>query len=264
LGNLFNRFAVPVFVLLLLSMLDIVMGAFSHSRTSFSVMAGEDVNLSGDLEKAVDEAWFKSTHELSPAQRMVLINQILGYTPQNDFLKLEFKEVRGRFWRGRLAVGPTAPQGEITITVFQHSYPNDVSRYQVRIFRDFAAYKSSLPSLSERYLGFPPWAVTLFLFPLAVILILINFLQSGKADRDLQAAGIGPIYKLARRKDHWEVVFGLGSQHGVQEGDTLILMDHQHTPVGEIKADVVRSESSTAALPISVTVTPRHMVVRRQ
>lgn len=262
-GKYFNRFAIPVFIILTLSMVDILITAFTHSKSTFSVMAGEEVNMSGDLAKAVDEAWF-TAQDPTPVQRLQLMNQILGYTPQADFLRLKFKEVRGRFWRGTLYIENQAPQGDITVNVFQHSHPAKLSSYTVQIFHDPAAYKANLPSFSERLIGVPPWVITLFLFPLGAILILINFLQSGKRDLELQSAGIGPIYKLAKLKDHWEVSFGLGSQHGVQVGDSLILLDESQEPVGEILADVVKTEFTTAVVPLGIPITPQYLIARRQ
>lgn len=244
-------------------MVDILITAFTHSRTAFSVMAGEEVRMSGDLAKTVDEAWFKEQAP-TPSERLQFMNQILGYTPQNDFLRLKFKEVRGRFWRGTLYVESKAPQGDLVLNVFQHSFPTHLSTYTIRIFRDARAYKASLPSFSERLIGVPPWAITLFLFPLGLLLLLVNFLQSGKRDRELQDAGIGPIYKLAKLKDGWEVVFGLGSQHGIREGDILILLDESRNPVGEILADTVKGEFTAALVPLSVTITPHYLVARRR
>ena len=108
--------------------------------------------------------------------------------------------------------------------------------------------RRSYLSLCERYLGFGPWWLVTGVAILAGFVLWRQFTLSGETDAALQASGLGPIYKLARNKDHWELLFGLGRRHGVREGEVLALLDQKRTRVGSVTALRVGEESSQARL----------------
>jgi len=75
--------------------------------------------------------------------------------------------------------------------------------------------------------------------------------------------GMGTIYKLARRKDHWEVVGGLGQADGLRGGDPVVLLGPDHAVLAETTIHSVKTDYFTAYVDLAVPVTPDCLVARR-
>ena len=73
---------------------------------------------------------------------------------------------------------------------------------------------------------------------------------------------MAPIYKLARRKDHWELVFGLGSEDGIGEGSILEVRDVKGRLVGTVTPTRVTRETAEARLALDADISPYHLVAK--
>ncbi|MBL7180308.1 MAG: hypothetical protein ISS65_08895 [Desulfobacterales bacterium] len=262
--SLLNRkFTLLVLILLVLSIIDTMIMAVTGSKYTFKAVAGKTAYISGKLAEPVDENLVKRYAHLSGKENnRTPYDQIITYTPQYDFLRLRFLEAKGRLWRGILESTETAPQGDYVVAIFQKALgPEEKApKFTIRLFQNEQAYRKSFFSFAERYLGLAPFWVTLVLLPLVLYCIFITMRDAGKELSDLQAKGIGPIYKLVKGKTDWEVIFGLGSRHGVHRGDHLVVLNKHREPVGKIIATEVGPESTNATYPLGNPIAPDYFI----
>ncbi|MFH2218992.1 MAG: hypothetical protein ABII68_04955 [Pseudomonadota bacterium] len=258
-----RKVAVLVLILLALSILDTLIMVVTGSKYTFKAVAGNPVYISGKLTAPVDENRVKYYTQIAGTKpNRTPYDEIITYTPQYDFFRLRFLEAKGRLWRGVLESAKSAPQGDYVVSLFQEAegFDEKAPKFTIRLFQNDRAYRKSFSSLSQRYFGFAPFWMTLVLFPLALYCIYITMREGGKELEALQSEGVGPIYKLAKRKTDWEVVFGLGSQHGVRPGDHLVVLNKHREPVGEIVATEVESESTNATYPLADPIAPDYLI----
>ena len=262
-NSLNKKFTLVVLILLALSIIDTMIMAVTGSKYIFKAVAGKTAFISGKLAAPVDENQVKRHALLAGNEgQRTPYDEIITYAPQYDFFRLQFLDAKGRLWRGTLESTETAPQGDYVVAIFQKALgPEEKApKFTIRLFQNEQAYRKSFFSVSERYLGLAPFWVTLVLLPLALYCIFITMRDAGKELSDLQAKGIGPIYKLAKRKTDWEVIFGLGSRHGVNPGDCLVVLNKHLEPVGEILSADVGPESTTATYPLDNPIAPDHFI----
>jgi len=263
LKSLNKKFTLVVLILLALSIIDTLIMAVTGSKYIFKAVAGKTAFISGKLAAPVDENQVKRLTLLAGKEgQRTPYDEIITYAPQYDFLRLRFLEAKGRLWRGTLETTETALPGDYVVAIFQKALDPEekAPKFTIRLFQNEQAYRKSFFSVSERYLGFAPFWVTLVLLPLALYCIFITMRDAGKELSDLQAKGIGPIYKLVKRKTDREVIFGLGSRHGVNPGDRLVVLNKHLEPVGEILAAEVGLESTTATYPLDNPIAPDHFI----
>lgn len=262
--NLLNRkFTLVVLILLVLSIIDTMIMAITGSKYTFKAVAGKTAYISGKLAAPVDENQVKRYAYLSAKESIrTPYDEIITYAPQYDIFRLRFLEAKGRLWRGVLESAESAPPGDYVVTIFQKALGQEKNppKFTIRLFQNKQAYRQSFSSFAERYFGLAPFWVTLVLMPLALCYIFITMRDAGKELSDLQAQGIGPIYKLVKRQTDWEVLFGLGSRHGVHSGDRLVVLNKNQEPVGEIVAAEVGPESTNATCPVDNPIAPDHFI----
>jgi hypothetical protein len=252
----FNRLSIAVFILVVLSVADACIGVFG-SPYVFRVALGQTVLVSGDISDApvILDRWRKEPD-------VETVNRLLGYTSTSQYLRLKFLEVRGRMWRGELEADIAAPVGQYSLQVFNAASktPQEEPEYTIRVFPDQAALQGDLSSYTERWFGFKPIWIFFITLPVALLLLFLSHRRSTVEEARLQARGIGNLYKLARRKDDWEVLIGLGSAHGVRPGDHLRVLDRKMNDVGEIVIDTVEREGSSATLPLDADIKAGYFV----
>lgn len=251
----FNRIALIIFAVVLLSVIDSCSAAFGPPRV-FRLTPGETILVSGDLDDApmIPNRWLEEPD-------METIRGHLGYTANTPGLKLNFIELRGRLWRGELDLSNADP-GDYTLQVFNAaSKTKDMEPvYTVRLFPDRESLRADLPSFSERHLNIRPIMIFFMALPLALAMLFFSHLRSGREEAALQARGIGSVYKLARSKAGWEIMVGLGSAHGVHPGDRLRILDKNMRDVGELQVSRVGREGSNGVLPLDANIRSGYFV----
>jgi hypothetical protein len=260
-----QKFSVAVFVLMLLSMLDTCILAWSTPRNKIKAVAGGTKNITGKLVDPVDPNLLKihfETDETQPAQNAV--DEILTYEPRYREFQIRFVQAQGRMWRAVLKTEPNAAAGDYPIRVFQRDRNpgKDTPQVTVQIFSDEHSYRKSFLSLSRRFLGLEPWWITLFLLPVGALCVYLVMRQTAEEEDRLQSIGVGPIYKLAKGKNHWDIMFGLGSKHGIRPGDRLQILNPKHQIKGYLDAIEVGPESSTAILDLHADIAPDDLIAR--
>ena len=262
-----QKISVAVFILMLLSMLDTCTLAWSTPKNRIKAVAGETKNINGKLVDPVDPKLLKvhfETDETQPAQNPV--DAILTYEPRYREFQIRFVEAQGRMWRAVIRVEAGAAGGDYPIRVFQrdHHPGEDTPQLTVQIFSDEHSYRKSFLSLSKRFWGLEPWWITLFLLPVGGLCVYLVMRQTAEEETRLQSIGVGPIYKLAKGKNHWDIMVGLGSKHGIRPGERLQILNSKRQIKGYLEVLEVGPESSTAILDLNADIAPDDLIARNR
>ena len=261
----FRRISIAFFIIFLLALIDMVAFILSDSKTVFKVVAGGETEISGKLTDPIDPNDLRPLPDQSggPLANRDL-NRLLAVSPENRHYAIRFTGVNGRIWHGILKTEPFAAPADLAFQVIQTGKPEEPrpTIYRVFIYPDEANYRHSYLSLTKRWTGIDPLWVPLMLLPMGVFLFWISYRIARQEESDLQAGGIGPIYKLVKQKERWEVVFGLGARQGIRAGDTLLVLDSRHRTIGEIVAREVAAEHATATIDRQTPIRADYLIAR--
>jgi hypothetical protein len=229
----------------------------------FSIL---DTFLSGYLEPKATYRAFPGTSQFITGELQDPVESIadLVYSAEPPAVRLVFLEARGRLWRGSLEVDAGAPEGEIVVKVFRKRLvPDDKTpRLRVLVFTDQAPYRASFKSLTRRFLGIPPWWISLVTFPLVGLSLGLSYYLSGRREAILARQGIVPITRMVRSKSEWEITFALGLDHGIKMGDHLPLLNDRLERRGEVVVTHVEADESKASLDASAKIGPNSFVAK--
>lgn len=260
----FQKAAMALFVLTLLGIVDGLARSVLEPPHTFRVVAGSETMASGTLDITLDADGVKAHSEVARSGDAKRLNTYLRYTSSSPEVQVEFVELRGTLWRAWLRTPATLPAGPVEFVVFAKVQPPTemTPRYTLRVFETPGALQADLPSFSMRYLGIEPWWVVMVCLPLAAFFGFLVFRATGDEEDALIARGIGPIYKLAKRKEGWEILFGLGGKHGITAGEELVLLAPDGRVVGTLRAEQIGPTSTRATLDLGVEVRPDYYVAR--
>ncbi len=254
-------------VLLLLmaaAMLDTCVAAVRTPSHCFTAVSGEETPVSGKLAAAVTPplesgTLFAENRITDPVQ----LAWLLRVAPVIPGVDLRFVERNGRMWRAVLRVEPGVGEGEYHLHVLQPGEtPNEKNLYRLAVYPDAAAKREAAPSCLLRYLGVQPWWVALGLMPAAAAMLTCSWRNARRQEACLRAAGIGVIYKLARRKDGWELIAGLGTADGVRAGEDILLFSKERAPLATLRVLSAAADHLTAEVGLDVAVKPDSYVTR--
>lgn len=260
-----RRVSVAVFIVMLLSMVDACVMTWSESKNHFKVVAGKNEDISGKLANPIDprllQATFAREGNTIPED---LLDKVITYEPAGKGFRILFKSVEGRLWRGKLITDPGAVEGVFPVRIYKvGEKPGEhTPQFLIQVFNDETGYRRSYWSIAKRFLGIEPWWITIGSIPLALLCVYLVMRQTTREDEEMQSRGIGPIYKLSKQKNGWEIVFGLGSDHGVKPGDRMIVVSREGRTLGHFEADDVKTESSSAKLGLDVNIDPNCLISR--
>lgn len=244
-------------VILVLALVDTVVGGFFVDK-NLRLIRGEAEFLTAKLDKPV-EVGSGFALEVGPEKA----NQILGYETDAPGLDLKFVEISGRDWRALATMDPRVQSGDYVLQVFRRGEVDHAKEpvHTLRVFRNHAAANAMASTFSERHFGFPPFYGIIAVIPPLILCFLITFRISGARLKELSAQGIGPIYRVIKRKKHWELVIGLGKIHGIAPGAKLVVLNPEKAPVGEIEVEKVEIDTSTATVPLEYDVRHDYLVM---
>jgi len=256
----------PILLLLILAaMLDTCAAAYRSPKRLFAAVAGAQMAISGQLEGKVAPTgksgdMFSQNKVTDPA----LLQRLLRVAPVHHEFDIRFVERNGRMWRAILTVRQGAAEGDYPFRVLQpEGDAMEEPPYNVRIFNSAAARRASDPSYTVRLVGIEPWWLILAVFPPLAVLMAMSWRNSRAEERRLRQRGIGTIYKLARRREHWELVGGLGRADGLQGGDPVYLLRPNHDLLAQTVVQQVADDHFTAQVALTVPVTPDCLVARQ-
>ena len=262
----FQKAAVVLFVLTILGVADGLARSVFEPQHTFRVVAGSETLASGTLDITLDADGVKAHSEVAHSGDSRMLNQYLRYTSTSPDVQVEFVEMRGTLWRGIISAPRTEPAGRVELVIYARTQPPTAMtpRYTLRVFDSAEALQADLPSVSLRYLGIAPWWVVIICLPLAGFFGFLVFRATGEEEDALIARGIGPIYKLAKKKEGWDILFGLGLNQGLTTGEELVLLTPDGRVVGALRAGEIGPTSSRSTLELGVEVRPDYYVARPQ
>lgn len=258
--SLFNTVALIIFALLVFSIFDSFRW-FMNAETQIKIIQGSSVPISGYLHSnlpALERLYNVKTPQDIAAH--------LSCESSSPHLSIQFQELSGRMWRGELFADPTIRPGIYLIAVHQKDVPlNDTDiRLQVLVFKNSRQLQASEKSFCQRQFGIQPFWFFLLFLPLGLFMLYLSYLRGVQAEKNNTLQTQGVIYKLALRQKMWEIVFGLGSQNGIKEGQTLFIINKKGEVVAEITAQNVGQDLSEARIDGTIKIRPSDHVTSKK
>ena len=257
----FNKAAVLVLLIFVLSVFDACFG-FIQPRNMFKALPGDTIPVAGRLGSQPEDLE-RYTTMYKQGRPMA---DLLRYEVSDPGLVLEFEGMEeGRVWHGNLAVPESLPAGTYELRVWQADIPRpDVLEHQtIQVFSSMSAKRATANSFMTRFLGIDPFWVVLSSLPLAALFLVLAFRRASREEALLRARGLGSIFRLRIKKGVKEFYFGLGSNHGVDVGDTLVLLNRSNEPVGEVTAEEVGPDWTRAMAGPELPVKAGYLVMRK-
>jgi hypothetical protein len=263
-AGLLKRASQGLLLLMAVAMIDTCTSAVRTPMRVFPIVAGQAAPISGKLDGRVlpppgGGSLFSGNRVSAPDQ----LARVLRVASSSPDLDIRLIERNGRLWRAMLRVYPGTREGDYPIHVFQAGEaPGEENRYSVRVFQSTAARNRAAPSLMVRWLGVAPWWILIGLVPFVAGMLTASWRASRREEDRLRSRGIGVIYKLARTKNHWELVAGLGSEDGVERGARVLLVSRDLRPIADLRVDALHPRHLTAEVGLEVPVTPHCFVTQ--
>lgn len=262
-----RRLSKLLLVLLALFLADAAVELWVDGRGPIKALPGGSYEVSGTLN-GVDERgllYRNPVDDNEDATPQEQIRAVARAELDGPGLSFTFADLKGKLWRGTLHVEDGARPGTYVLYVLPAAAPegSQPPAARVTVFTDPAALRASYQCLSRRFLGVSPFVPVGLILILACYGLVRSFIEAGKREARLQAQGLGTIYKLAKSKAGWDMMFGLGERHGVKPGDRLLLLDSGYRTVGEVVVVAVGPETSEARLKPDSTIRPDFLVARQ-
>ncbi|MFH1155183.1 MAG: hypothetical protein V1793_15335 [Pseudomonadota bacterium] len=258
-----NQMRIAVFILLIVSMIDTFVFSMFDSGNILKVMVGSTETISGklggDLRLISEDLSNKVTDEHK-------LQSLLDYAPHYSNLDIHFIELKGRLWRATLHADNVLNTGDYPIRVFASALGLDMDAPPslIRLFPDKLSYENSFRSVIRRYFGIAPFWITLIMIPVSILYYFLAFRKASNEEQELISQGIGPIYKVSKQKEKWEIIIGLGISHGIRTGESLVLLNRDKEPAGEIVVSRVKEDHSYAFADISMKIRPDFYVKKNE
>ncbi len=223
-------------LLMFIGVLDALIAQFRQPLNVLDVLPGTSVEINGPLEEKV-----RGIQELT-------------YISSSDLIRLSFETTHsgfwfgGQMWRGLLTIRPHIEPGEYSLTVIPKGKTPQKSKpvFRIRVYQDLSSYRQGFKSLIQRYLGISPWWVAVFSFSLTALVFGMVFYLSQKIEYLMAQGGKAEVYRVKKGEAGYEIAFGLGTRHGVQPGNRLILLNESRQPIGTVEVREVSETDSVA------------------
>lgn len=155
----------------------------------------------------------------------------------------------GRLFTGTVRPAPSTPSGDYPLVfVYPPDDQGQVHRtaFTVRVYADAGAMRRESRYLSERFLAVPPFPPAGVLVVLGAVGLLVVFVLSNRLEARLAAERMSEIHKLRRNPQGLELEFGLGSRHGLAQGDSVLVLSDDLRLLGHAVVTEVKEEEATA------------------
>ncbi len=198
--------------------------------------------------------------------------EALTYTSDSKDLAVSFAVIHpayfmgGNMWRGRLTVGRNVAPGKYIVTVRPKDYPAAKPGYQFRVvvYPDALSQRQASQSAIKRHTGLPTYLVAAAFAPLILITLAAVYLVSRRIDNLQAESGLAEIYRVSRNEGQYLVTFGLGTDHGVNPGDNIALLDPEGSFVGTVKVQESSTQDSIGSVAVDRDIKPGYLVSRNR
>ncbi|MCB2148614.1 MAG: hypothetical protein KQI81_19200 [Deltaproteobacteria bacterium] len=238
--RLISRCGAIIGIIFVVSAMDTFVSGHLDRKNMIRVVTGSRQPVSGDLNQPVRRI-FDVQYQLDMPGAQLIV-----------------EEVKGRFWRGTLTVPPALPEGVYTLNAFagKGSDPAEEAVYRIAVFASVGAMNASTPSLFRRTLGIAPWWISAAALPLLMVSLALSFHLTTRRESLLMEQGLVPIIKMARRKDHWELVATLVQKHRLAAGNCLEVMDRNMQAVARLIVTGIEDQQMIGRVELSAPITP--------
>lgn len=239
-----RRIGAIFFILIFVAVIDGCIAKFREPINVFNILPGQSAKVDGPLDLKIQDI------------------KELTYTSTSDNVRLSFDAIQagfwlgGNMWIGTVTTDKLIPPGEYDVTVYTRG-ETDIKKkfvFRIKVFKDYASYRQSFKSVIRRYLDFSPWWILLFCLPLSALTVGIVFFLSKRFEELLAREGKAEIYRIIRGDNGCEISFGLGTNHGIQPGARLSLLNESGHPAGSAVVQKVTETDSSAIVGLDYTV----------
>lgn len=240
---------------------DVLVSSYRRPSNSLDVITGSSVDINGRLygsAKASSDLMYQST---------------------NPDLKLEFdQKLYSGFWfgegmwRAKVAAPQNLQSGTYRISIkypdLKNIKPKDLkkfeklSNYTINVYEDAKALQAGSFSMITRTTGVSPWIVFAVFFPMILIGGAANYKISSILEFIMAENGQAEIYRISKVEKGFEIYFGLGKKHGLNNGDIISLLTDHGDYIAKIEVDNAGYENSTALVGVYRDVKPGYLVSR--
>lgn len=175
-------------------------------------------------------------------------------------------------WRGHIITAPDLVQGTATLRItykdLANIKPKDRKKieqrmtYTIRHFENPREKRRHDPSLIRRYLAAEPWTLSIAGLPVIVVTGIIVFFLSGRIEKAMAESGKAEIYRVSKKDDQLEIHFGMGQNHGLTQGERLMLFNQAGLFITEIFVSALGAENASSWVDPSFSITPGFLVSR--
>ena len=247
-----GKLAALFIILMFAALFEGLVAKFRQPYNEYEVLPGKIVSINGPLAE----------ENLSPRE--------LTYSSSSEHLQVSFTETHrgfwlgGAMWRGKLQVSPLTPPGKYTLAVMpKHPVSKQPPlQFLIVVYPDSLSLQRNSRSFLERYLGVSPWTlVGLFLALIALTLGTVFFL-AGTIGKLMARSGQAEIYKVEKLEGGYAIAFGLGTEHSVNPGDQITVLDPEGNYLGTAQVQQSSAHDSVALAILDQDIRPGYLVSR--
>jgi hypothetical protein len=250
--NVIGKATAYLCVVLAIAMLDGAIAQFREPANVFNLLPGTTVSINGHLQEqlpGIDE---------------------LTYTSSSDSVQVTFETLHSGFWlggfmwRGKLIVSPQAVPGKYSVMVRPRGKLEQKSdlTFRINVYANEGSHRQSYKSIIQRNTDLSPWWVVVVLLPIAGVAFGSVFLLSQKIDGLMAQSGKAEVYLVREEEFGQEIAFGLGTQHGVQVGSRVTILNETGQPVCTAEIQQVSATDAVARAGSECDVKPGYVAMR--
>jgi hypothetical protein len=239
----------------LVAFLALLDGFVAHIReplNEFKVLPGDAVHINGPAPEEVQELTGLAYESSTPHLHLTFEALHRGYW------------LGGWTWRGLLTVAPeTAPgRHRLTVSPRDNNAVHPPQEFTIVVFPDLASYHQSSLSLIRQHFDLSPWQVLAVFLPLTVLAFALVYHFSRRQEVLLAEKGQAEIYKVDIGEGFYEVVFGLGTRHGVHPGARLTVFNEYQQNIGTLEVIKASETDAIGVASVVQAIRPGYTVSR--
>ena len=248
--NRAGRAGAVLCLLIAVGILDALIAQVRSSPYVLNALPGQTVSINGPMPERI-----KDKSELT-------------YQSSTEDLDVEIRRIQTGYWLGgNIWTGVVRLSEDIAPSRHQFIIrPHDVESgetfpiFDLTVHGDQESLQASAHSLIKRYLGVPPWLVSLISLPLAVGAFVMVFRFSRQREALLLKEGKGEVVRVKKVEGQVEIAFSLGTDQGFEKGTRVLLHDAEGSPMASVEVVKAWSTASIALADASCPAWPGQLI----
>lgn len=248
--SLSGKVCTVIVALFFVAVMDGLIAILRHPVNLLLLLPGGSEEISGLLREEVKDFSLLQVQGGSDRVRLVFLESRKGFW------------LGGDMWRGKVSVDVGAEPGDYPLIVREAGGApgKPLSVHVVRVLPDADALRKQSKSMLLKYGNVSPWFAVMVLLPLILLGFLTNYLLAHRREQLLARTGQGEIYHIVRVDEGQQVIFGMGSKHGLQPGMTVTIVDAAQVPVFTGEVEKVLEKDAMITVPLDCPVRTGYLV----